>query len=139
MMGCIKTAAMLLALLALANRTLEAFSFGGWLLPASLVAGLALSWIISHMTWKQTAYGQDRDFIYIKTGFLGLHFWVIPVSRIQDLALGQSPFQRWRKLASLVLDVAGPDHGKSAVIPNIDVKEAWLLFNRLGHPRRRNT
>jgi len=100
-----------------------------------LVFGLVFSWVIAHFTWRQTAFAFNSDFAYIKTGFLGLHHWVIPVLRIQNARLSQTPFQRRRGLASLTLDVAGSSGGPSATIPNIDLGFAWLLFNRFTHSR----
>jgi len=97
--------------------------------------GAPLAWLNAHLTYKQTGYAWDRDFIYIKTGFLGLHFWVIPLNRVQNARLSQSPFQRIRGLVSLQLDVAGPSGGREAVIPNVYTPDGWLMFNRFTHPR----
>ncbi len=100
-----------------------------------ILIGVPLMWLISHLTYKQTAYAVDQRFLYIKTGFLGLHFWVIPVGKIQNLALTQTPFQRNRSLASLQVDVAGGAQTISQPeVPNIPLSSAWRLFNRLGHP-----
>ena len=62
-----------------------------------------------------------------------MHFWVIPIAKIQNAAVEQNPFQRYHGLASLRIDVAGGGE-REAVIPNIDVGEAWLLFNRFVNP-----
>ncbi len=103
-------------------------------LPIVWIVGAPLAWLISHLTYRQTGYACDERFIYIKRGFLGMHYWVIPINRIQNASVLQSPFQRWRRLGSLALDVAGPSGGKEAVIPNIDATVCWLLFNRFIHP-----
>lgn len=95
--------------------------------------GYPAAWGISHLTYKQTAYGDDGRFIYIKTGFLGMHYWVVPISKVQTAAVWQSPFQRRRGLASLAVDTAGSSEHE-AVIPNIPTATAWLLFNRYCHP-----
>ena len=99
-----------------------------------VIAGI-LSWTIAHLTYKQTAFAVDARFVYIKTGFLGLRSWVIPLNRIQMLAVMQSPFQRRRELASLVLDVAGASRQGTPVIPNIEVAKAWHLFNVFSGPK----
>jgi len=93
------------------------------------VVGLLGCWGVAHMTWRQTAFGHDASFVYIKTGFLGLHFWVIPTSRIQNVALTQSPFQRVRGLVSLTVDTAGSG-GRDATIPNIHHRIGRDLFDR---------
>ncbi|CAM2007335.1 PH domain-containing protein [Acanthopleuribacter pedis] len=98
------------------------------------VIGIPASWVIAHATWRQTGYAFDLRFVYVKTGFLGLHYWVIPLSKIQNAAVHQTPFQYVRGLAELQLDVAGSGSG-AIFIPNIDVKEAWLMFNRFINPR----
>ncbi len=98
-----------------------------------LIAGI-LSWLIAHLTYKQTGYAVDERFVYLKTGFIGLQSWVIPVNRIQMLELRQSPFQRRRRLVSLVIDVAGSGRDRAAVIPNIELENGWRLFNRFGSP-----
>ena len=98
-----------------------------------LCLGIPGAWFVAHQTYRHTAYAYDADYIYIKNGFIGLHYWVLPTRRLQNLAVHQNPFQRRLGLASLVLDLAGAD--SSPVIPNIDVRTAWLLFNRFGHPR----
>jgi putative membrane protein len=106
---------------------------GNTIMLAIPAVTLPLAFLIAHLTYKQTGYATDDEFVYVKTGFIGLHFWVIPIGRIQNLALSQTPFQRWRQLASLHLDVAGPAMSNAPIIPNIPINEAWLLFNRLGH------
>ncbi|MDJ0838568.1 MAG: PH domain-containing protein [Acidobacteriota bacterium] len=99
----------------------------------AVIVGVPLAWGVAHLTWRQTAFGRDADFVYIKTGFLGLHFWVIPVTHIQNVAIHQTPFQRIRGLASLVVDTAGAG-GRDAEIPNIPIGIAWELFNRFSNP-----
>ena len=116
------------------------FSGGVEAIGAVLSAVLALifaslAWVISHLTYKQTAYAQDDHFIYVKTGFLGLHFWVIPIGKVQNLEISQNPWQRLRGLVSLHLDVAGSAFGRQPVIPNIELAKAWPLFNRFAHPQ----
>lgn len=107
--------------------------YGPILLAALLLLGAPFIWTISHLTYKQTAYAVDENFVYIKTGFIGLHFWVIPVGKIQNLSLTQTPFQRSRRLVSLHIDVAGGTQISEPVVPNIPISSTWLLFNRLGH------
>jgi len=101
---------------------------------AGLAIVLPVCWAVAHLTYKQAGYACDRDFIYIKTGFIGLHFWVIPVARVQNVAVSQTPFQRWRGLASLSVDIAGSGGGQDPVIPNIALATAWRLFNRIIQP-----
>jgi putative membrane protein len=99
------------------------------------VAALPVCWFIAHQTYKQTAFAEDHDFIYLRTGFIALHFWVIPVRNIQNVRVSQTPFQRTRHIASLVIDVAGG--GREAVVPNIPLKTCWEMFNRFATPKPR--
>lgn len=105
-----------------------------WMVYALILAMLFLfSYVIADLTYRQIGYAYDDHFAYLKTGFLGLQYWVIPISKIQNLAITQTPFQRYRNLASLKIDVAGQLLSE-AQIPNIDVSTCWRLFNRFGHP-----
>ncbi|CAM2067148.1 PH domain-containing protein [Sulfidibacter corallicola] len=108
------------------------------LATAVFVGSSAVAFLVADQTFRQTAYGRDQQFVYIKTGFIGLHFWVIPIAKIQNAAVEQNPFQRYYGLASLRIDVAGGGE-REAVIPNIDVGEAWLLFNRFVNPEAPRT
>lgn len=99
------------------------------------VAGILMAFTIAELTYRQIGYAFDQDFAYLKTGFLGLEYWVIPISKIQNLALTQTPFQRIRHLGSLQIDVAGQGSLREATIPNIDIEMCWRLFNRFGHPQ----
>ena len=101
---------------------------------AALVIGLPLLWMIANFTYKQTAYALEDDFIYIRKGFIGLHFWVIPVNRLQNMAVTQNPFQRRFGLGSLVLDVAGGLIGRDPNITNIPIAKCWKLLNQLAEP-----
>ena len=100
-----------------------------------VLLGMVVIFIIAELTYRQIGYAFDDDFAYLKTGFLGLEYWVIPISKIQNLGLTQTPFQRLRHLASLQIDVAGQGSLKEAIIPNISVEMGWRLFNRFGHPQ----
>lgn len=102
-----------------------------------ILAGIALPicWFVAHQTYKQTAYASDNDFIYLRAGFIALHFWVIPVRNVQNVSVTQTPFQRNRNIASLTIDVAGG--GREAVIPNVPLHTCWVLFNRFATPKPR--
>lgn len=101
---------------------------------AALVLGLPLLWLIAHYTYKQTAYALEGDFAYIRKGFIGLQFWVIPVNRIQNMAVRQNPFQRRFGLGTLVLDIAGGLVGRDPTIQNIPVTRCWKILNQLAQP-----
>lgn len=111
------------------------FSFANPLTWVYIWAVMSLAFLVAHLTFKQMGWSQEQGFLFIRTGFLGLHFWVIPVSKIQNLAIWQDPFQRIRHLATLQVDVAGGG-GREAAIPNIPVNVAWLLFNRFSNGSR---
>ncbi len=117
--------------------------FGGaaWLalplaLPLALLA-IAISFALAHANWRQTAYAVDREFIYLRTGLLGLHYWVIPIAKILNVAISESPGQRIRGLATVHLDLAGPSPVIEPDLPNIPLVQAWQLFERFVQPRTR--
>lgn len=99
---------------------------------------IVFAWFVAHLNWKQTAWGLDQKFVYIKKGFLSLHYWVIPVVNIQNVAIVQSPGQRRRKLGSVVIDLAGSMGINEPEIPNIPINQAWALFNRFANPTPRH-
>lgn len=105
-----------------------------WVYLILMVVFIGLAFFIADLTYRQIGYAWDEHFAYLKTGFLGLQYWVIPISKIQNLAITQTPFQRIRDLASLKIDVAGQG-SHEAKIPNIDIATCWRLFNRFGHPK----
>ena len=106
-----------------------------WTMFAAALVGVTLvALLIADLTYRQIGYADDKNFTYIKTGFLGLQHWVIPIRNIQNLAITQTPFQRIRNLATLRIDVAGSGQNE-AKIPNIQVSACWRLFNRFGHPQ----
>lgn len=107
-----------------------------WVWLGVLWVALALpSWLVAHLTYKQIGYVSDGEFLYLKTGFVGLQYWVIPLNRIQVVEVRQNPFQRRWGLASLVIDVAGQARDGAAVIPNISIQKAWSMFNRFAAPK----
>lgn len=117
--------------------------FGGapWLarplaLPLAVVM-IAVSFALAHANWRQTGYAVDREFVYLRTGLLGLHYWVIPISKILNVAISESPGQRLRGLATVHLDLAGPAPVIEPDLINIPLAQAWQLFERFVQPRAR--
>ncbi|MCB1050586.1 MAG: PH domain-containing protein [Acidobacteria bacterium] len=104
-----------------------------WALLGLLWAGL--SYLIASLTYRQIAYGIHEGFVFIRNGFLSLHFFVIPIAKIQTAELRQTFFQRRKGVASLAIDVAGSGR-HLAEIPHIPVAHAFSLFNRVVHPYR---
>jgi len=100
-----------------------------WMLGLLAAGWVAISFWVAATTYRQTAYAIDSQFLYIRSGFLSLAFFVIPLARIQLAALTQSPFQRRKGLANLRLDVAGSSR-MPAEIPCLPLSDAWQLFNQ---------
>jgi putative membrane protein len=122
--ACGLPAIVLLSQLALPPATLPL-----WWLGLLAAAWLAFSFWVATTTYRQTAYAIDSQFLYIRSGFLALSFFVIPLARIQLAALTQSPFQRRKGLANLRIDVAGSSR-MPAEIPCLPLADAWRLFNQ---------
>lgn len=125
----------ILMIIALSTATFLPSNFTTGLAPAFLfIPAIALSFLVAHLNWKQTAYGYDRAYVYIKSGFLGLRYWVIPLTSIQNLMVSQAPGQRSRNLATLHLDLAGSGGLTQPEIENIPLEKAWNLFHRFATP-----
>ncbi len=118
-----------------------ALGFGGatWLARPIALAGalllIAISFALAHANWRQTAWAVDREFVYLKTGLLGLHYWVIPIAKILNVAISESPGQRLRGLATVHLDLAGSAPVTEPDLPNLPLAQAWSLFERFVRPR----
>ena len=78
--------------------------------------GLQLLWIAlpglllaAWWAWRRyraLAYALSGDFILARAGIWTRRIWIVPQSKIQSVALSQSPFQRRLALATLTIDTA---------------------------------
>ncbi|MFC6973517.1 PH domain-containing protein [Halomicroarcula sp. GCM10025709] len=72
----------------------------------ALVGLFALAVPAAHLRWRHRGYALDDDAVATRTGFWRRTTRVVPYYRIQTVFVGRSPFQRWRRLATLSADTA---------------------------------
>lgn len=106
-------AAVALTLLA----TLPAGSWGFAVAPPAALAALlhAHRWV-AHAAWAVTAWG-----VLFRSGWWTRKLAIVPLARIQTVALAESPFDRRHRMASVRIDTAGAAAGGYTIaIPYLD-------------------
>ena len=74
----------------------------------SLTAALAVLWLISgHMYVASLGWARTDRVIAFKSGWLRRSLVIVPLAKIQAVELGESPFDRRHRMASLSVDTAG--------------------------------
>lgn len=98
---------------------------GGWqytpwvALPAALLAGLY------GMRWYRWGYAMDEQYVYLRSGWLGVKITIIPLAKIQQTATVQTPLMRRRGLSNIDWVTAGGFHS----MPFIAQKQAVAMFD----------
>ncbi len=90
---------------------------GAWLV---LLLAFALMMSMAWLRWKRWGYYLDKDYVYLRKGFLGVNYYVFPISKTQQVEFIQSRFMRKRGLAHLRYVLASG----AQTIPFISEKEA---------------
>jgi putative membrane protein len=106
---------------------------GGWseLLDYWYVPLLALVLVpfAAHYKWLHRGYDVADEHVLTRNGFWRRTISVVPAYRVQTIIQTATPFQRWRSLATVVIDTAGSlsitDRGARAV--DFDVSETTEL------------
>jgi putative membrane protein len=68
---------------------------------------VALAWLHAHLHVKYTRWALERDVLLFRTGWLTRRMTIVPRDRVQSLNVSESPFDRRRRMASLMVDTAG--------------------------------
>ncbi|GAA3887214.1 hypothetical protein GCM10022381_31550 [Leifsonia kafniensis] len=80
-------------------------------------------------SWRRTGYFVAENVVLIRRGRLSRELVLVPLARLQSVAIEQGPVRRMLRLASARLHtVAGPVFGTLSVV---DVDEAPRLFERV--------
>lgn len=80
-------------------------------------------------SWRRTGYSVAEDVVLIRSGQLSRQLVLIPLARLQSVAIEQGPVRRMLRLASARLHtVTGPVFGTLSVV---DVDEASRLFEHV--------
>lgn len=76
--------------------------------------------------WRRNGYAVSETALVIRRGRLARVVSLVPHARVQSLSVAQGPLDRWRRVASVQLDLtAGPVSGSVA---HLDVAEAHRLL-----------
>jgi membrane protein YdbS with pleckstrin-like domain len=122
-------AAVLLAVLVVGGLVLS-LPVPGWLVPAVVVAGLAVwGWWVVGRNARWWGYAERDEDLYIKHGALFRTLVVVPYGRMQYVDVQSGPLEQAFKVASVHLHTASP--GTSARIQGLPAEEAARLRDRL--------
>ncbi len=113
-----------LALSALALAVDERFWWG-------LPAWIPLAAILAHYRYKALGWVLHDGFLVSRAGLWTRRTWIVPVARVQTVALRQSPFQRRLGLATLTVDTAGSHAWSRARVIDLAEAEARGLLETL--------
>lgn len=76
--------------------------------------------------WRRNGYAVSETALIIRRGRLARVVSLVPHARVQSLSVAQGPLDRWRRVASVQLDLtAGPVSG---TVAHLDVAEAHRLL-----------
>lgn len=92
---------------------------------------LLLAWWWAGLRYRALAWAVADGHVLARAGVLTRRTWVVPVSRVQTVALRASPFQRRLGLATLSIDTAGESTGRVGVT-DLGVDTARELLEELG-------
>jgi membrane protein YdbS with pleckstrin-like domain len=101
----------------------------GALGAAALVAMLGL-WV-GFRQFRHIAWRLDDDGLAIRRGRMFQRETRVPATRVQHLDLKRGPWQRRRRLATLVVHTAGTRHS-AVTVPHLDENDAEHLRDALG-------
>lgn len=103
-----------------------------WIAPA-IILFLALSLLVSFISWLRFSWRVDADDIAITSGVLSRNSRTIPFDRIQDVNIEQGLFARVLGLAKVTLETGGGGAGKEeeGALNAIAVEEARALRDHI--------
>ncbi len=95
--------------------------------PAALAALLHARRQFAHAAWAVTAWG-----VAFRSGWWTRRLAIVPLSRIQTVGFGESPFDRRHRMASVRIDTAGAAaRGYTIAIPYLERAVAVEVVRRL--------
>ena len=96
-------------------------------LPAALAAFLHARRWVAHAAYAVTAWG-----VLFRSGWWTRRLAIVPLARIQTVGLGESPFDRRHRMASVRIDTAGAAAGGYTIaIPYLERTVAAEIVRRL--------
>ncbi|USZ68577.1 PH domain-containing protein [Halorussus salilacus] len=124
-----------IALAALAGVLFGARAVVGW--PDQWYLALALvplTPVAAHLTWVNRGYDAGDRYVVTRNGFWRRSTTIVAYDRVQTVIQSQSPFQRRRDLASVVVDTASSAGfgGRDATAVDLDADDAAALRELVG-------
>ncbi len=106
---------------------------GVWWTPWALLvlAALPLAWWSSLRYVQHRHYWATGDALWWRAGWPGRQLVVVPYEKIQAVSLRQSPFDRHRRMAQVVLDTAGSGMSHAVHIHYLSSEDARHLAEHL--------
>lgn len=86
-----------------------------------------LCWPLVELRRRRYGYMRDDKYGFVRTGFIGHQYTVLPFYKVQTVRIWQSPGQRRRGLATLTINMAGT----SRTIPYMPLAEAEAWRDRI--------
>jgi putative membrane protein len=100
---------------------------------AAILLLLPLLALRARQLGRWSAWMVDERFVAWRSGWLDRHWQIVPIDRIQLLRVEQSPFDRRRGMASLLLDTAGAHSSRPALrLRHLPEATVHALAERLG-------
>ena len=96
-----------------------------YILSVAVVASLLMVQV-----WRRCGYACDGDFLYLRTGFIGVKYRCVPVHKVQAVRIWQSYLQRRQDLCDLLLIYAGLFPVVMQFIPQSHARAIadWILY-----------
>lgn len=79
------------------------------------------------LRWMRWGYASDADYLYIKSGIIGVDYQCFEMFKVQQVSVHQSIFMARKKVATLKIVLAS---GRVS-IPFMPEQDAWVLANLL--------
>jgi putative membrane protein len=103
------------------------------LTAAALFAPFAIVWAIvaARQTVNHTRWAEVGDAVIYADGWIWRRVLIVRLAKIQVVTLGESPFDRRHRMASVHVDTAGASGGSVVEIPYLARTAADVLHARL--------
>ncbi len=110
---------------------LSAFDMTPLAALAILAIGTGLSWAYARVRWKRLGWVADADHLLVRRGVVTQTLTVVPLGKVQDVAIRATVFQRRLGLASLIVDTAGTAAGGTVQVVDLERADAVGLAAHL--------
>jgi putative membrane protein len=108
------------------------WAFAGLKALVIFVAGVVLASVHARMYVKYARYAMTPEAVVYRSGWWSRKISIVRYAKIQVLALDESPFDRWNRMAGLRVDTAGAGRiGHGVDIRYLEAPDAAAMLERL--------